>query len=102
MEYIPYKYLMKFFLISFTLGALVHIQLQVSEKMFFLFSVEEKNNFFSTFSSVLPKEIKKINQTKHYFFLLMMFLNSDFIDEKLSSHGRTDNLDHKNMPTSSQ
>lgn len=57
MEYIPYKYLMKFFLISFTLGALVHIQLQVSEKMFFLFSVEEKNNFFSTFSSVLPKEI---------------------------------------------
>lgn len=60
MEYIPYKYLMKFFLISSTLGALVHIQLQVSEKMFFLFSVEEKNNkniFFSTFSSVLPKEI---------------------------------------------
>lgn len=77
---------MKLFLTSSTSGILVHIQLQVSENLFFYFFAEEKNTFFSACSRVLSKEKKS-----HCFFLLMIFLKSDFLYKKLSNHGRIDN-----------
>lgn len=73
--------------------------------MFFHFSVEEDNTFFSTCSAVLPKEIKK---NAYCFFLLILFLNNNFIDEKLSSHRLKVKNNHrtrsvcKNMPTYNQ